>query len=298
MTNSNIKNYLRALRIPFITASLFPFIFGSLLGFFSWLNFFLGLICTIATHLGANMINDYADSKSGADWQDKKFYGFFGGSKLIQEGIFSEKFYLKNAIFNFLLSLICITILALRFQNLSIIGYYLFILFLGFSYSHNPLKFSYRRLGELIIFILFGPALVMGAFFIQTQQFPTLKSFLLSLPFGLFTTAILFANEIPDYYDDLKAGKITLVNLFKPEKSFIFYYFLLAFGFLSIIISVLLGYLNWLALFSLVLIIVGYKAGIILKENHTDKARLVNSSKLSIILHSLASIILILSLIL
>ncbi|MCF7908289.1 MAG: prenyltransferase [Candidatus Omnitrophica bacterium] len=298
MGSSNIKNYTRALRLPFVTASLFPFIFGSLLSFSSWLNFILGLTCAIATHLGANLINDYADSKSGADWQDTKFYRFFGGSKLIQEGVFSEKFYLKNAIFAFLLALACVLILAARFKNLSVLGYYLFILFLGFSYSHKPLKFSYHRLGELIIFLLFGPALVMGALFIQTQHFPTLQGFLLSIPLGIFTTAILFANEIPDYLDDRKANKFTLVSLFGPKKSYIFYYLLLLVGFSSIIINVILGYLDWPALLALALALLGYKAGKILKENYADKTKLINSAKMTIALHSLVSIILILSLIL
>lgn len=300
MTNSNIKNYIRALRLPFVTASFFPFLIGSLIdrSCFNPINFCLGLICAVATHLGANLINDYADSKSGADWQDKKFYKFFGGSKLIQEGVFSEKFYLKNAIFAFCIALACVLILVARFQNLSILAYYLFILFLGFSYSHKPFSFSYHRLGELIIFILFGPALVMGALFIQTQTFPTLKGFLISAPFGFLAAAILFANEIPDYYDDIKVKKNTLVSLFGPEKSFAFYYLLLFLSFFSIILNVFLGYLNWLALFSLIPAVLGYKAGKILKENYTDKINLVASAKITIGLHSLISIIFVLSLIL
>lgn len=300
MPSSNAKNYLRALRLPFITASFFPFLLGSLANkaCFSFSSFLLGLICALTTHLGANLINDYADSKSGADWQDKKFYKFFGGSKLIQEGVFSEKFYLKNAILYFSLALVSVIILAIKLQNLSILGYYLLILLLGFSYSHKPLRLSYHRLGELTIFLLFGPALVMGAIFIQTQSFPTLKGFMLSLPLGLFTTAILFANEIPDYYDDLKAKKNTLVSLFKPEKSFIFYCFLLGLGFLSIILNVILGYLGSAAIFSLLLVIVGYKAAKILKQSYNQKLELVNSAKMTIGLHNLISIILLLSLIL
>ena len=86
--------FVRALRLPFITASIFPFIAGSLLSLphFDVLRFITGLVCAASAHLSANLINDWADSRSGADNKDKHFYGFFGGSKLIQENILTEKF--------------------------------------------------------------------------------------------------------------------------------------------------------------------------------------------------------------
>ena len=82
MRSPDIKIIIRALRLPFITASILPFIAGSLLAQddFSFLMFFLGLLTVVMTHLGANLINDYSDSRSGADWKDNKFYGLFGGS--------------------------------------------------------------------------------------------------------------------------------------------------------------------------------------------------------------------------
>ena len=80
-----LKNIIRALRLPFLSASILPFVFGSLVvrKQFNLPAFILGLMAAAFTHLSANLINDYADSKSGVDWQDKRFFGFFGGSKLI-----------------------------------------------------------------------------------------------------------------------------------------------------------------------------------------------------------------------
>ncbi|MBP7088982.1 MAG: prenyltransferase [Candidatus Omnitrophica bacterium] len=300
MILSRANNYIRALRLPFITASILPFIFGSLLSLngFSWLNFSLGLVSVIFTHLGANLINDYADSKSRADWQDKSFYKFFGGSKLIQEGIFSEKFYLLAGLLCFSIAIVCILILAFLFSSLLILGFYFLILFLGFSYSHKPLQLSYNMLGEMTIFILFGPALVMGGYFIQTQIFPALKSFLLSLPFGFFTAAILFANEVPDYLDDLRVKKKTLVNLTGWKESFIFYLILMGLGLVFIFLGIILGYLNLLAFCSLLLSIPIIKAAKILQIYYSDKAKLIESSKITIGIHTVVSILLILSLVL
>jgi 1,4-dihydroxy-2-naphthoate octaprenyltransferase len=64
-----LKNIIRALRFPFLCASVLPFVFGSLIQKhnFNLSGFLLGLVAVMGTHLSANLINDYADSKSGVD---------------------------------------------------------------------------------------------------------------------------------------------------------------------------------------------------------------------------------------
>ena len=168
---SMISHLVRALRLPFLSASVLPFIFGSLIqrSSFNVKGFILGLSAAAATHLSANLINDYADSKSGADWQDRRFYGLFGGSKLIQEKVFSEKFYLRLALFFAFVSAFSVVLLAFVLKTIAVIGLYLVILFLSWSYSFGPLRFSYRRCGEFFIFLLFGPCLVMGGYFLMQK---------------------------------------------------------------------------------------------------------------------------------
>jgi 1,4-dihydroxy-2-naphthoate octaprenyltransferase len=295
-----LKYIIRALRLPFCSASILPFLFGSLIyrKNFNLTGFILGLIAAISTHLSANLINDYADSRSGADWQDKKFYKFFGGSKLIQEKIFTERFYLKLAIFFGVISFACITILAVILKSPFVVGLYLVIIFLGWSYSAKPFQFSYQRLGEIIIFVLFGLALVMGGYFIQRGIFPDLKSFILSLPFGFLTTAILFVNEVPDYPEDEMAGKFTWVSFSKPKRAFIIYYFLVFAAFVSIVMSVKLGYLHKSSYISFISILLVFRAINILEKEYGDKARLIEPSKLTIMLQAFVGVILIISLIL
>jgi len=295
-----VKNFVRALRLPFLSASILPFIFGSLVTRcnFNYVSFILGLLTVAATHLSANLINDYADSRSGVDWQDRNFYKFFGGSKLIQENVLAEKFYLKAALIFALISSLCVILLSLALQSLSVIWMYLAIIALSWSYSERPLQFSYHRWGEFFIFILFGPVLVMGGYFIQTGIFPDLRSFMLSLPFGFLTTAILFANEVPDFREDKNAGKLTWVSISGPQRAFLIYYLLIILAFLAIIVNILLGYLGIQSALSLAFIIPAHKAAIILKRYPTDKMRLVESSKLTIAVQSLVSLVLITGLIL
>ena len=296
----SIRDLIRALRLPFITASVFPFLFGSLIERtnFSFTSFVLGLLSVIFTHLGANLINDYADSKSGVDWHDRKFYRFFGGSKLIQQGILPERFYLGASFVCFSLASFSIIALTLILKNVATIVYFMVIVGLGVCYSHRPFRFSYHRLGEFIIFLLFGPAPVMGAYFIQTQAFPTLKSFLVSLPFGFFTTAILFSNEVPDYIEDSKGKKYTWVHIVGQERAFLVYYLLVFLGFLSIALNIAFRYLGFIAIISFIFILPALRAGAILKTYPHDKIRLIESSQITIALQALVSIVLLIDILL
>ncbi len=293
-----VKNIIRALRLPFISASILPFIFGSLIvrKNFNPAAFTLGLLSVIFTHLSANLINDYFDSKSCVDWKERNFYVFFGGSKLIQEGVLGESFYLKAALSCAGVSLFCVLLLALILKSYLVIIIYLLIIILSWQYTALPLSFSYNYLGELFLFFLFGPAPVMGGYFIQTGIFPDLKSFILSLPLGFFTTAILFANEVPDFSGDKKSGKNNLIGLCGVERAFLFYYILISLGLLSVFTGVTLGYLNIIAVFSILIIFPAIRARDILKKDYSDKVALLRSSKLTINIQVLAALILILSL--
>ena len=292
---SQVLSLIRALRLPFIAASALPFIFGSLIdrSHFNTTAFLLGLTGAVAAHLSANLINDFADSDSGADWQDRKFYGFFGGSKLIQEGIFSKHFYFKLALLFAIVSFSACLALAIILKSPFTLYAFFAIIVLAWAYSTRPLRFSYNRIGEVVIFILFGPALVLGGYFLQTGIFPDMKSFMLSLPFGFLTTAILYANEIPDLADDERAGKFTWVSVVGGKKAYLLYCVLISLAFLSIALNVRHRFISSASLLSLFLIVAAAKAAMILKASPDNKSALVRSSQLTIAVQALVSLILI-----
>ncbi|MCX5700027.1 MAG: prenyltransferase [Candidatus Omnitrophica bacterium] len=295
-----LKNIIRAARLPFICASVLPFLFGSLIerDSFNFLAFIFGFICVCSTHISANLINDYADSRSGVDWQDKDFYIFFGGSKLIQSGRFSEAFYLRAALLFASFAIISAILLALILKSIFVLLIFVLIIFLSWQYTAKPFQFSYHFLGEFFIFLLFGPVLVMGGYFIQTGIFPDIKSFLMSLPLGLFTAAILLANEVPDSREDSKFSKNNWVKLCKAERAYLLYYFLMFLGFSSILVVLFLDYLNLISAASFLLIIPAVKVGQIIKKDYASKNKLMQSSKLTINMQMLVSLALIAGLIL
>jgi len=295
-TAMTLKSYLRALRLAFVSASVLPFIFGSLMSHsrFNLIRFLLGLLAVACVHLAANLINDWADSRSGADWQDGRYYNFFGGSKLIQEGLLSEHFYLRSALILFFISALCVFILALDLRRQETFMFFLVVLILSWAYSAKPLQLSYRRWGELVIFLLFGPVPVVGGYFIQTGVFPAKEPFLLSLPFGLLTTAILFVNEVPDFATDTAVKKSNWVGFLGPRRAFILYYLLIILAFSAVLLNLFLGYIGLFSLLAFLGAIPALQASRILRVSSLDREKLVEASRLTIVTQNIVSIILIL----
>jgi 1,4-dihydroxy-2-naphthoate octaprenyltransferase len=292
---ATLKNLVRALRLPFAAASLLPFVMGTLLArpSLSLVRFLLGICAVVSTHVSANAMNDYADSKSRADWQDTGYFGCFGGSKLIQTGVFSERSYLLLAVAFGAMSLGSVVALAVLLRSVFVVVMFCLILFLAWSYSARPLALSYRGVGEAVIFLLFGPAVVMGGYFLQTRLFPTLEGFMVSLPFGFLTTAILIANEIPDRAEDRESGKHNWAVAVGQRHGYLLYFVIAGCGYLSILLCISRGYFSMLGLCSLVAFPMTASATRLLKERFADKRELVRSSIQSIGAHTIAGSILI-----
>ncbi len=286
----------RALRLPFVTASALPYIYGGLYPnqpLRAW-PFALGLLAVVMTHLAANLINDYADSFSGADARDLTYYGFFGGSKLIQEGRLSRAWYLAAARICAVVAALAVAALVIACKApLSTPLYFVAILALAWSYSHGPLRFVYRGWGEVVVFLLFGPACVAGGLFLQLGYVPWLTALSLSLPFGFLTAGILVANEVPDADDDAAAGKRTLVVRAGAARGHVLYAALAAGAFAWIGVSVLLGGASPWLLLALVTLPVAAVAVTVLRRDCGNKVALVRAAKAAVLLQALVGVALI-----
>ncbi|MFC1667778.1 prenyltransferase [Chlamydiota bacterium] len=281
--------FLRALRVPFLSASVLPFMFGSFLERtqFSLLIFVMGLFSVIFIHLGANLINDYSDSRTGADWKDCTYYGFFGGSKLIQENVYSEFFYLVTALVCFVIGGGGVLIITLVRNDFRILIYFLFIVFFAWNYSEWPLKCAYHGYGEFVLFILFGPVLVMGGYFLQTNIFPDIKSFLASIPCGLVTVILLVVNEIPDYKEDILTDKRNWISLVKAKNGYLLVCCLVIGLYCAVTVCVFFQIVGLVSLLSFLLLGILLRIIYLLKKQYSHKAQLITASKDTILFHFL-----------
>ena len=231
-------------RMPFTSASLLPvFVVGAYFagigdGLFHIPLFILTIIGILIAHLGINVFNDYFDVKDGTDEANAEYFQqVSGGSRAIELGLITLKGTRKLA--GQLILAACL-IGGMISNNVhpanlnAIIGIIVAGVFLGYFYTARPLRLVARRgLGEMAIFLAFGPLLTLGVgYAIFDGDFGASEHFtnclLLGIPLGLLTTNILLINEFPDMKSDAKTGKNHLVVTFgKKTSRWIYLLFLL-----------------------------------------------------------------------
>ncbi len=290
----------KAARADFLPASVIPFFIGLSYalsrGFsLSLPKLILGLTGVVAAHLSANLFNDYYDYKSGADNQSPKVSSFFGGSRAIQNGLFTEKEILRASflfLFIAFFSLLGMFILTFDFFLVFFVS---LALFLAVEYTAGPLKLAYNRMGEATIFLLFGVGLVMGSFYLFSGAL-SFESFLISLPISFLVAAVILANQVPDFDSDIKAGKRNLLSITGVKSAYIIYGFLILSSFVFLLLNIAIGSLSIYALLAGLIYLLAIPAFLNLKNNLADINKLIQTSRLTLIQHSLvgASIIFIL----
>jgi len=295
----NFKVWLKAIRVPFFTATIIPVTLGSVLawhdtGGFMWMRFFLTMIGGVLMHMGTNLSNDYFDHLSGCDEKNLTPTPFSGGSRVIQEGLIPPQKILYVALASFIIGgAIGLYLNHLAGGNviliLGVIG-----VFLGFFYTAKPLQIGYGSFGELAVGTGFGPLMVMGSYYVQARNL-TLEAFLVSVPVGILIAMVLFINEFPDYLADKTVNKRTLVVILGKKNAVILYHILLAGVYLFVALTVAFKFLPLISLIVLLSLPLALKAFVTSKNNFDKIYELLPANAATIGLHSLIGILLILS---
>lgn len=206
--------YLRELRAPFLTVSVFPVLLAVAVARYesgSWnpLLFWLTLAGAVLLHLGANTINDWFDHRSGNDAANVDFASpFTGGSRMIQEGLISPHGVLVLSLSLFAAACaVGVVLLVLRGPTILLFG--AVGIALGVLYTEPHALLAGRGFGEFAILAAFG-LIAVGAYWVQTGTL-TSQGLLAPLPLALLTTAIIIVNEFEDARADASTGKRTLV---------------------------------------------------------------------------------------
>jgi 1,4-dihydroxy-2-naphthoate polyprenyltransferase len=204
--------FLRATRLPFLTATFVPILLGIAVAAwkdgFNWWLALLTVVGGACIHLGLNVANDVFDTKSGADAANVNPTQFSGGSRVILYGLLSmRQMALLSAAFYAVGITIGIGLAAARGWDLLWVG--VAGALISVFYTAPPLRLVHRGLGELCVFLGFGPIMALGAYFVQAQEYD-LEPLLASTPVGILIALILYVNEVPDRPADAAAGKGTL----------------------------------------------------------------------------------------
>lgn len=216
---NRVQLFVQVTRARTLPVMIVPVVLGAVLAWqqgnpFVWEFFTLTLIGSLAAHLGANVINDVFDFDRGTDQAAQEFMpegtALPTGSPLLLSGQVAPRTYRWLALGCFAVALFCgITLSFFRPWVLlfAILGF-----LLAFFYVAPPLRLAYigRGLGEIDIFFSFGFLPLVGAFYVQSGVV-TNVAILVSIPVGLYTTAVLYFHHFLHWRGDKKAGKVTPV---------------------------------------------------------------------------------------
>lgn len=229
----------------------------------NWQLGLLAIIGAVIFHAGGNTLSDYHDYKSGVDQLGKQ-----GGTDLLTTGHFAAK-----QILVYSLSLIAIGIgLGLYLVSQSGIEL-LWIGIIGTIGAAFYLFFKYRALGDLIIFLVYGPTIMMGTGYAMTSQLDW-TLFFVSLPMTFITMNVLHANNTRDQRSDRYADITTLAMKLGTKVSIAHYILLTALSYLGVAVMVALQILPITTLVTLLTIPIAYKNCKAMKEAVNDMSNI------------------------
>ena len=216
-----------------------------------WDYYVLTILGIALLHAGANVMNDYFDYRNRIDTADVPGSYATEGRVLIQKKLQPRQVLCLSLIL-FALSLpigIYLTIVrGLPVMLLGVLGF-----LTGLFYTARPIALKYIALGEPAVFLMFGPLMVTGAYYVQRGEFAG-QAVWVSLPIGVLVALILLANNIRDIQFDGRVGIHTLATLLGRHRAVRFYESLVAGVYGVTALLVILGQLSiWasLTLFSL-----------------------------------------------
>jgi 1,4-dihydroxy-2-naphthoate octaprenyltransferase len=205
--------FLRATRLPFLSATFVPVALGiavaALHGQWHWWLAILTLVAAACVHLGLNVANDVFDTTSGADAANLTPTQFSGGSRVILYGLLSLRQMVWMMVGFYAAAVGIGLYLAVSRGFWPLFGIGAAGVFISIFYTAPPFRFVHRGLGEICVFLGFGPIMTIGAYYVQARAW-SWEAIYASLPVAILIALVLYVNEVPDRPGDAKAGKRTL----------------------------------------------------------------------------------------
>jgi 1,4-dihydroxy-2-naphthoate octaprenyltransferase len=239
-----LNKWLIGARIKTLPAAISPVLIGtSYAEQITWINAALALIVALFLQIAVNYANDYSDGIKGAD-QNR-----IGPIRLVASGLASAVAVRNAAYISFLIAAIAGSILSFNTSMwLFIIGGISILAAWGYTGGKKP--YGYIGFGELSVFVFFGLVATIGSYYIQSEEL-NWQIFLLSIPVGCLSCAVLVINNLRDLSNDKLVGKRTLAVLLGDKKTRNFYIVLLV---ISQLVSISAAVIDIKMLFTLICI--------------------------------------------
>ena len=152
----------------------------------------LAVLGLVVAHAANNMINDYFDLSGGVDTDD--YVRALYAPHPILSGWVSKR-QLADAILVANVIDLAIMLFLASVRGPLVIAFALAGLFISVFYVAPPIRLKHIGLGEPGVFVVWGPLMVAGTFFVATGELPGWV-WLASLPYAILVTTVLFGKHI------------------------------------------------------------------------------------------------------
>jgi 1,4-dihydroxy-2-naphthoate octaprenyltransferase len=204
----NPSRWLAAVRAPTLIVVASPVIMGIAMaygdGLGHWPSAVAALLGALFIQAGTNLANDYYDLKNGVDTD-----AHAGPPSVLRTGLVSIPEARSWFIVCFVLAALCGAFLAMR-AGWPIVVLAVVAILSGIFYSAGKkTSLAALGLGDIWVFVFFGPVAACGTYFVQTFDC-NMAVALAGCGAGFWSAAIIDANNIRDTETDAVAGRKTL----------------------------------------------------------------------------------------
>ena len=188
------------------TSGLIGGLLAASAGTFEWTPFLLALFGLVLAHAANNMINDYFDLSGGVDTNE--YYRAQYAPHPILSGLIT-----KTGLLNAILAVNLIDA-AIAFYLVSVRGWPVLTFaglgfFISVFYVAPPIRLKHIGLGELGVFIVWGPLMIGGTYYCAAGSVP-MWVYAAGLPYALLVTTVLIGKHVDKLEQDKAKGIHTL----------------------------------------------------------------------------------------
>lgn len=176
---------------------------------FDWPLFVLTAAGLVLAHTASNLVNDFWDYRRGADSPDSP-RATYGPHPLTEKSADMRSFALITAVI-----LAITTAIGIYLTVEAGPGVLIFALSGAFGlmlYSGGPLPLKYFGLGEIAVFIIWGPLMIGGTYYVMAGELPGWVV-LASFPYALGVTTVLMGKHLDKLEFDTTKRIFTLPML-------------------------------------------------------------------------------------
>jgi len=181
----------------------------------SWGLLALAIVGLVIAHAANNMINDYFDLEGGIDTDDY-VRALYAPHPILSGWVTKRQ--LGTAILLVNVIDLAIMLFLVSQRGPLVAAFALGGLFVSVFYVAPPIRLKHIGLGEPGVFLVWGPLMVVGTFFVATGEIPA-WTWIASLPYAILVTTVLFGKHIDKIEADRKKGVRTMPVLLGERRA-------------------------------------------------------------------------------